>query len=131
MREQYMRQGEGFIFVYSITDINSFQMLIKHLKTLERMRNFEPVPIVLLGNKSDLAERRQVSYDEGAALSSEMDCSFLETSARTRTNIEEAFHSMVREIRRRDKGAIDQAKIEKKKGILKRVRKYLKNVIRM
>lgn len=130
MREQYMRHGDGFIFVYSITDFNSFHMLTKHLKTLERVRNFEPVPIVLIGNKSDLEEKRQVSYNEGAALANEMDCSFFETSARGRRNIEETFYGIVREIRRRERGGTDQAKIEKKKGLLKRVRVYLKNIIK-
>ena len=125
-----MRHGEGFLFVYSVTDFNSFQMLTKHLKTLERVRNFEPVPIVLVGNKSDLEQKRQVSYNEGAALAHEMDCAFLETSARARKNIEETFYSIVREIRRREKGGIDQTKVEKKKGLLKRVRNYLKNIIK-
>ena len=125
-----MRHGEGFIFVYSVTDLNSFRMLTNHLKTLERVRNFEPVPVVLVGNKTDLERKRQVTYNEGEALANEMDCSFLETSARARENIEETFYSIVREIRRREKGGIDPAKIEKKKGLLKRVRMYLKNIIK-
>ena len=125
-----MRHGEGFLFVYSVTDFNSFQMLTKHLKTLERVRDFEPVPVVLVGNKADLEDKRQVSYSEGAALANEMDCTFLETSARARRNIEETFYSIVREIRRREKGGIDPTKIEKKKGLLDRVRGYLKNIIK-
>ena len=125
-----MRHGEGFIFVYSITDFSSFQMLSKHLKTLERVRNFEPVPLVLVGNKSDLDERRQVSYNEGAALATEMDCLFLEASARTRRNVDETFCGMVREIRRRERNGSELGKLEHKKGLLKRVRKYLKNLVK-
>ena len=124
-----MRHGEGFIFVYSVTDFNSFQMLTKHLKTLERVRDFEPVPIVLVGNKADLEKNRQISYNEGAALANEMDCAFLETSARARKNIEETFYGIVREIRRRGKSGMDSSRLEKKKGLLNRVRKYLKNII--
>ncbi|XP_065059890.1 ras-like protein rasD [Rhopilema esculentum] len=130
MREQYMRHGEGFIFVYSVTDFSSFQMLSKHLKTLERVRNFEPVPLVLVGNKSDLDERRQVSFNEGAALATEMDCLFLEASARTRRNVDETFCGMVREIRRRKRNGSELGKLEHKKGLLKRVRKYLKNLVK-
>ncbi len=130
MREQYMRHGEGFIFVYSITDAQSFHMLPKHLKTLERVRNFEPVPIVLIGNKSDLEERRQVSQSEGASLAHEIDSPFLETSAQCRKNIEEAFFAIVREIRKRDGDKEDgqHEKIQRKKGLLKRVRKFLKGL---
>ena len=130
MREQYMRHGEGFIFVYSVTDVYSFHMLTKHLKTLERVRDFERVPVVLVGNKTDLESKRQVTYNEGAALANEMACAFLETSARARENIEETFYSIVREIRRGEKGGNDPAKIEKKKGLLKRVRMYLKNIMK-
>ena len=130
MREQYMRHGEGFIFVYSITDFHSFKMLSKHLKTLERVRNFEPVPIVLIGNKSDLESRRQVSQNEGQALATELDCVFLETSAQARKNIEETFYGIVREIRRRERQVVDKDKLEQKKGLLKRVRKYLKGVVK-
>ena len=126
-----MRHGEGFIFVYSITEIQSFQRLTKHLKTLERVRNFEPVPIVLIGNKADLEQRRQVSQDEGAALARELDCPFFETSAQSRRNIENTFFGIVREIRKKDgeKEEVTKAKEHKKRGLLKRVRKYLKNIV--
>eukprot|EP00794_Sanderia_malayensis_P010203 gene10203-11251_t len=130
MREQYMRHGEGFIFVYSVTDAQSFHMLTKHLKTLERVRNFEPVPVVLIGNKSDIEDRRQVTYNEGALLAQEIDCPFFETSAQLRTNIEESFFGIVREIRKTDKinNDIFEEKIKHKKGLLTRVGKFLKSL---
>ena len=60
MREQYMRGGEGFLLVYSITSRRSFNEMRRYRETVNRVRNYERVPIILVGNKSDLASRREV-----------------------------------------------------------------------
>ena len=61
MRDQYMRRGEGFIICYSITDRRSFQEAAEFKKLIERVRNTEDIPIVLVGNKYDLEHMRVVS----------------------------------------------------------------------
>lgn len=62
MRDQYMRAGEGFIISYSITDRRSFQEA-RHFKQLIcRVRRTVDTPVVLVGNKSDLAHMRQVKH---------------------------------------------------------------------
>ncbi len=60
MREQYMRGGEGFLLIYSITNKRSFNDLRRYRETVNRVRNYEKVPIILVGNKSDLESRREV-----------------------------------------------------------------------
>ena len=61
MRDQYMRGGEGFIICYSITDRRSFLEAAEFKKLIERVRNADDVPIVLVGNKYDLEHMRVVS----------------------------------------------------------------------
>lgn len=57
MREQYMRGGEGFILVYSITEKRSYDEIYRFKEMIDRVRNYESVPIVIAGNKSDLGQR--------------------------------------------------------------------------
>ncbi|GCC46047.1 hypothetical protein chiPu_0029991 [Chiloscyllium punctatum] len=61
MRDQYMRGGEGFIICYSITDRRSFQEVIEFKQLIYRVRHTYDIPVVLVGNKSDLCTLRQVN----------------------------------------------------------------------
>ncbi|KAK2536226.1 hypothetical protein Q9233_003280 [Columba guinea] len=61
MRDQYMRGGEGFIICYSITDRQSFQEAAEFKELIYRVRHTYDIPLVLVGNKIDLEEFRQVS----------------------------------------------------------------------
>uniref|UniRef100_A0A2R5LJJ7 small monomeric GTPase n=1 Tax=Ornithodoros turicata TaxID=34597 RepID=A0A2R5LJJ7_9ACAR len=103
MRDQYMRCGEGFVICYAITDRRSFEMAAECRKQIERVRCSESVPMVLVGNKCDLENSREVSTEEGQALASQMNCPFYETSAALRHFVDDVFHTLVREIRRREK----------------------------
>ncbi|OXB55411.1 hypothetical protein ASZ78_009139 [Callipepla squamata] len=60
MRDQYMRGGEGFIICYSITDRQSFQEAAEFKELIYRVRHTYDIPLVLVGNKTDLEEFRQV-----------------------------------------------------------------------
>lgn len=61
MREQYMRGGEGFIVCYSVTDRQSFQEAAKFKELIFQVRHTYEIPLVLVGNKIDLEQFRQVS----------------------------------------------------------------------
>ncbi|PKK23225.1 GTP-binding protein Rit2 isoform X2 [Columba livia] len=102
MRDQYMRGGEGFIICYSITDRQSFQEAAEFKELIYRVRHTYDIPLVLVGNKIDLEEFRQVSTEEGMSLAREYSCSFFETSAALRFYIDDVFHGLVREIRRKE-----------------------------
>jgi GTPase KRas len=100
MREQYMRTGEGFLLVYSITSRQSFEEIQQFEQQILRVKDKDYFPIILVGNKCDLENERAVSREEGQALARQFNCRFIETSAKSRVNVDNAFHDLVREIRR-------------------------------
>ena len=61
MREQYMRTTEGFIICYSVIDKTSFEEALEYKKLIDRVRNKEDVPVILVGNKCDLEDMRRAS----------------------------------------------------------------------
>ncbi|KAH9489316.1 hypothetical protein Btru_057575 [Bulinus truncatus] len=66
-------------------------------RRLEDMKKVNHVPVILLGNKADLAHVRQVTQDEGARLAAELSCSFMEVSASEDvTKVTDAFHTLCR-----------------------------------
>ena len=101
MREQYMRTGEGFLLVYSITSRSSFEEIVSFYKQILRVKDKDSFPVVLVGNKCDLGEtERAVSLEEGRSLARQFgNCKFLETSAKQRVKVEDAFYELVRQIR--------------------------------
>lgn len=104
MREQYMRTGEGFLLAYSVTSRTSFDELMTYYQQIQRVKDVDYVPIVIVGNKSDLEEERQVSYEDGASMARQMSAPFLETSAKQAINVDEAFYTLVRLVR--DEGGV-------------------------
>lgn len=100
MREQYMRTGEGFLLVYSITSRQSFEEIMTFEQQILRVKDKDYFPIILVGNKCDLESERAVSKEDGAALARKFNCNFIETSAKSRINVENAFFELVREIRK-------------------------------
>ena len=104
MRDQYMRTGQGFLLVYAITSRNSFEEIDAFREQILRVKDADKVPMVLCGNKSDLDSERQVPTNEGSETAQRNGCPFLETSAKTRTNVDESFFELVREIRKENSG---------------------------
>lgn len=100
MREQYMRTGEGFLLVYSITSKQSFDEITTFQQQILRVKDKDYFPMVVVGNKCDLEGEREVSRQEGEALARSFGCKFIETSAKSRINVDKAFYDIVREIRR-------------------------------
>merc|ERR1711991_487786 len=115
-REQYMRAGEGFLCVYAITSRWSFDEIQGFHDEIFCVKDSDRVPVIIVGNKCDLESERQVSASEGEELAKSFNVPFLETSAKTRVNVEEAFYKLVREIRTMKKeGGDDTSKSNKKK----------------
>lgn len=109
LREQWIRDSQLFVIVYDVTRQSTFeaapQKLFKQvMETKGKLdANFRPGLVCLVGNKCDLADKREVSTYDGKALAQKLGCSFMETSAKTRTNVEEAFFSVVRADRKRQR----------------------------
>ena len=61
MREQYMRSGEGFLLVFSVTDRPSFDETAKFYKQILRVKDRDEFPVIIVGNKADLTSQRRVS----------------------------------------------------------------------
>uniref|UniRef100_A0A8C3UW37 small monomeric GTPase n=1 Tax=Catharus ustulatus TaxID=91951 RepID=A0A8C3UW37_CATUS len=145
MRDQYMRGGEGFIICYSITDRQSFQEAAEFKELIYRVRHTYDIPVVLVGNKIDLEEFRQactvpqntdkfptcstraVSTEEGMSLAREYSCSFFETSAALRFYIDDVFHGLVREIRRKESSlSMMEKKMKRKDSLWRKLKGSLK-----
>ncbi|ELR20846.1 Raslike protein 1, putative [Acanthamoeba castellanii str. Neff] len=110
MRDQYMRTGQGFLCVYSITSRSSFEEISSFREQILRVKEEDNVPMVLVGNKCDLEDSRVVATSEGADLAKSFGCKFLESSAKSRINVEESFFELVREIRKSIGGDSDSGK---------------------
>jgi len=100
MRDQYMRSGQGFLCVYSITNRGTFEEIAAFREQILRVKDAEKVPMVVVGNKSDLDSERQVSQAEGKELAASFGCPWMETSAKARIRCEDSFYELVREIRK-------------------------------
>jgi len=103
LADQYMRQGQAFLCVYSIIDRNSFDEILRFVQQVYQAKQLNPdtakLPMICLGNKSDLEPQRTVQTSEGQQLARSLGIQFMETSAKTRTNVEESFFAVVRQIR--------------------------------
>ena len=120
LRDQWIRDGEGFVLVYSITSRASFTRIRKFYSQIQRVKESSsassptgsylssPIsqsppgqaPVMLVGNKSDRVTDREVSTQEGSALAKDMGCDFVEASAKSCINVEKAFYEVVRALRR-------------------------------
>ena len=92
----YYRNCGGIIIVYDITRHDTF---VKVTEWIEEVRkNTNNVPLLLVGNKADLIEKRQVTEQEAKSLADRMGLVLLETSAKTALNIEDAFKEISRQL---------------------------------
>lgn len=82
--------------MYSITSRASFDRIEKFRLQVARVKESDTIPVVIVGNKVDRVHEREVSTEAGEALAKRLGCAFIETSAKTRQNLEEAFFTAVR-----------------------------------
>ncbi|KAK2624083.1 hypothetical protein QTJ16_006717 [Diplocarpon rosae] len=103
MRELYMKTGQGFLLVFSITSQSSLAELSELREQIISIKDDENVPIVIVGNKSDLEEDRAVTRSRAFAVSQSWgNAPYYETSARRRANVDEVFVDLCRQIIRKD-----------------------------
>jgi len=86
----YYRGAHGALLVYDITRRETFNHLKGWLAEVREHSNKEMI-IMLIGNKSDLEAKRAITYEEGKKLAEEQGLVFMETSAKTASNVDEAF----------------------------------------
>ena len=98
LRNQCMRNNQGFLLLYSITSLVSFEEAKKSLEKILIAKDVENVPVVFVGNQCDREEKRQVSTEQGEEYARNLNCPFFETSAKDGTHVDDAFAEIVREI---------------------------------
>merc|ERR1712228_146749 len=105
MQDQWIREGQGFLLIYSIVDEGTLEEVELMREKIIRTKDKDPsqVPIVLCGNKCDLVDNRQVSVEQGKKLAEDWQCPFYETSAKMEINHKECFYTVVRRCREKPK----------------------------
>lgn len=114
LRDQWIRDGDGFILMYSISSRSSLKRVQGFYRQIQRVKESAsssegnggvlkeplPIPIVLVGNKADLMLEREVSIEEGSSVAASLGVAFFEASAKNDHKVEESFFSLVRLLRR-------------------------------
>ncbi|EGG24575.1 type A von Willebrand factor domain-containing protein [Cavenderia fasciculata] len=101
MRDQYVRTGDCFVIVYDVTNRRSFDEVEPLKRHVERVKDCNDTPVIIVGNKVDRTSERAVSTAEGESLARSLGCLFIETSAKTAKNVQETFFAIVRSTPRR------------------------------
>jgi Ras-related protein Rab-1A len=94
----YYRGAHGIIVVYDVTDTDTFTNVKQWLQEIDRYAS-EGVNKLLVGNKSDLTTKKVVEYSVAKEFADQLGIPFLETSAKSATNVEQAFLTMAKQIK--------------------------------
>ncbi|PBC31101.1 Ras-related protein M-Ras [Apis cerana cerana] len=95
MREQYMRKGDGFLLVYSVTDKQSYENIMNFYTQILRVKDRDVYPMLLVANKVDLVHLRKVTEEQGRELAHRLGIPYIETSAKDPPlNVDAAFHEV-------------------------------------
>ena len=102
MRDLYIKNGQGFIIVYSVTSKQSFQDIKLIREQIIKVKGTERVPIVIAANKCDLVgvnnAKREVSTEEGLDVAKEWNVPYVETTAKNSSIVNSLFAEIVKEI---------------------------------
>ncbi|XP_032816272.1 GTP-binding protein Rheb-like [Petromyzon marinus] len=103
--QTYSMDIHGYVLVYSVTSIKSFEVVrVIHEKLLDMVGKVH-VPLVLVGNKKDLHMERVISCEEGKTLATSWNAAFMESTAKEHQTVVEVFKWMIQEIERADGSA--------------------------
>lgn len=117
MREQYMRKGDAFLLVYSVTDKASFTNIRNFHTLILRVKDKDAYPMILVANKVDLVHLRQVSQEQGQDLANVLKIPYIETSAKNPPlNVDKAFHEVVGIIRNQPQNNVNKVGKSKNKS---------------
>ena len=99
LTSSYYRGAQGVILVYDVSNRDSFDNLKSMwLKELNVYADLDDLVLMVVGNKVDLLEDRQVSTEEGQQLAQDLSALFMESSAKTCIGIKSIFEELVRKI---------------------------------
>lgn len=126
IRDNYFRSGEGFLCVFSITEQESLSAAHELREQILRVKNDDNIPFLLVGNKADLEGRRAISYEAALEQAKSWNVPYVETSAKTRQNVDAVFDQLLREIKKRRDALANQNNTGKKASRNKRKKRFCK-----
>jgi small GTP-binding protein len=100
VRQSYLANARAGILVYDVTRKNTYEKIKDWYDEIKS--NTKEISMILVGNKIDLVEEREVSSEEGRELAEELSLSYIETSAKTGENIEDAFRMLALQLIKKD-----------------------------
>ena len=106
IRDQSIKSGEAYVLVFSIISKSSFGDVVEAKEQVYRVNDKdddEHIPFILVGNKCDLADQREVDKEEAENLAKEWGVEYIEVSAKEKININEIFKKLVYDIRKHNK----------------------------
>ncbi len=93
----YYRGAHGILLIYDVTDKDSFKNLSNWIIEIEKNAN-KNVLKLLIGNKTDLEDKRVITYNQGKEFADGYGLKYIETSAKKNLNVNEAFETLGREL---------------------------------
>ena len=93
----YFKETEGIILMYDITNTSSFESIPGWIKSVKEYKG-EDYPMILLGNKLDKNEERQINKEDGEQLAKENGIDFFEISNKDGINVEESCLALIKKI---------------------------------
>ena len=115
MTNQYYKECDGVLMIFDLTNKKSYDKVLYWVDELKNAVNIDNVSIVLLGNKVDEIEKREITKEEGEKLASKIGVWYYEVSALTRDNIDKAIKFLVKDIINKKTSGDKPKKVEKKK----------------
>ena len=99
LTKNFYRKADGIIIVYDITDHNSFERVQDWVKSIyDNSDTYKEVQMIIVGNKIDLEEERQVSKDEGIKLGKYFDIDLFEASAKNDNGVRNFMIKIIKDI---------------------------------
>ena len=101
VRDNYFRSGEGFLCVFSLVDRESFAGVSEIRDSVLRVKVDERTPLILVGNKADLHDSREVSQEDATSLAETWGVPYVETSAKTKMNVDKIYYDLMSMVQQR------------------------------
>ena len=98
-----VKNAQGLLFTYDITSRRTFKDLNQWIRQIKDYQDISEFPIIIVGCKLDLEDKREVSTEEGHTFAAKYKCPFFETSARTGKGVKEAFSALIQKVYEKNK----------------------------
>ncbi len=115
MIDSWIGSADGFLLVYAVDDIESFESIKGKYERIIKNKQREKPPIIIVGNKCDLKDRRKVESKDAESMAKQLNVHFMEVSALEKINVKEAFLVIAKELLLKKENIDDTDNSENKK----------------